>query len=194
MFSGIVEGQGEVLNVEKSGSNLRFHIACPFLKEMKIDQSVAHNGVCLTVTDIDNDGYFVDVIAESLDKSNLGDLKAGSKVNLERSVSLNSLLDGHLVQGHVDQTARVRKIESNDGSWTYHIEFADIPRHTIIEKGSISVNGVSLTISGVHQKGFQVSIIPYTFEHTTFSELSEGDTVNIEFDVIGKYVEKLTRN
>ena len=191
MFSGIVEGIGEVISAETFGTNLRLHISCPFLDELKIDQSIAHNGVCLTVVNIDQNGYFVDVISESLDKSNLGALKPGSKVNLERSVRLNDRLDGHLVQGHVDQTAALKEMKDLDGSWNYSFSFSGKAKHVLISKGSICVNGVSLTISGLSDNGFEVSIIPYTHEHTNFGSLQLGDLVNIEFDVIGKYVERL---
>ncbi len=169
-------------------------MSSPFLDELKIDQSIAHNGVCLTVTDIVDGTYSVDVIKESIDRSNLGDLELGSKVNLERSLSLNSLLDGHLVQGHVDQTAVLKSVQNMDGSWVFAFDFEDKARHVLIDKGSICVNGVSLTLSKVNDKGFEVSIIPYTYEHTNFHQLKEGDRVNIEFDVIGKYVEKLQRS
>lgn len=193
MFSGIIEAQGELIKKEFFGSNLRLHIGCPFLNELKIDQSVSHNGVCLTVNDLDNSGYFVDVISESLDKSNLGKLKAGDKINLERSMRLNDRLDGHIVQGHVDQTAVVRFIKDLNGSWTYTFAFRQNQQHTLIEKGSICVNGVSLTISDLSEKKFSVSVIPYTFQHTNFHLLKVDDEVNIEFDVIGKYVEKLLK-
>jgi riboflavin synthase len=191
MFSGIIESMGEVISSEKAGTNVRFHISCPFLSELKVDQSVSHNGVCLTVTKINEQGYFVDVISESLDKSNLGNLKPGQKINLERSVRLNDRLDGHLVQGHVDQTARLTDIKNLNGSWTFSFTFNNNAKHVLIDKGSISVNGVSLTISALLENGFQVSIIPYTYEHTNFGSLALGDDVNIEFDVIGKYVERL---
>lgn len=193
MFSGIVESIGKVKSLETSGSNLKIRVNCPFLEELKVDQSIAHNGVCLTVVDINDDGYSVDIISESLDRSNLGKLEIGHRINLERSVTLNDRLDGHLVQGHVDQTAMLEKVEYLDGSWNFNFKFNGLPEHVLINKGSICVNGVSLTISGLSDDGFKVSIIPYTYEHTNFSDLREGDFVNIEFDVIGKYVEKLTR-
>lgn len=192
MFSGIIESMGELISSEKVGTSIRFHISAPFLNELKVDQSVAHNGVCLTVTEISDKGYFVDVISESLDKSNLGNLMPGHKINLERSVRLNDRLDGHLVQGHVDQTARLTDIKNLNGSWTFSFEFNDKAKHVLIDKGSISVNGVSLTISALLENGFQVSIIPYTYEHTNFGNFTVGDDVNIEFDVIGKYVERLS--
>ena len=193
MFSGIIEERGRILKKVLSGTNIKFHISCPFLEELRIDQSIAHNGVCLTVIEIDKDGYFVDVISESLSKSNLGKLKEGDSVNLERSVRLNDRLDGHLVQGHVDQTAIVENVENLNGSWVFSFSFKNSQHHVLINKGSISINGVSLTISALKENGFQVSIIPYTYNHTNFCELKKGDEVNIEFDVIGKYVERLTR-
>jgi len=193
MFSGIIESIGLVKSLEISGSNLKIHVNCPFLQELKVDQSISHNGVCLTVVDIDDDGYSVDIISESLDRSNLGKLEIGHRINLERSVTLNDRLDGHLVQGHVDQTAMLEKVEYLDGSWNFNFKFNGLPEHVLINKGSISVNGVSLTISGLSDDCFKVSIIPYTYENTNFSDLQVGDFVNIEFDVIGKYVEKLTR-
>ena len=183
---------GNVVSIVHQGSNIRMGINCSFKDELKVDQSVAHNGVCLTVTEIDDKGYYLDIIEESLNRSNLGHLKVGDKVNLERSVRLNDRLDGHLVQGHVDQTAKLLSVVSQDGSWTFSFEFNDKARHVLIPKGSISVNGVSLTVSGLSENGFEVSIIPYTYEHTNFGTFKEGDLVNIEFDVIGKYVERLT--
>lgn len=192
MFSGIIEGMGKVVSITREGSNLRMGFDCSFKDELKVDQSVAHNGVCLTVTKIDDKGYYVDIIEESLNRSNLGQLKVGDNVNLERSVRLNDRLDGHLVQGHVDQTAELIDVISLDGSWTFSFEFDEGARHVLIPKGSISVNGVSLTVSGLSENGFEVSIIPYTYEFTNFGNLKNGDLVNIEFDVIGKYVERLT--
>ena len=194
MFSGIIESIGEVISVEESGSNIKLKISCPFVKELKVDQSVAHNGVCLTITDITDNIYSVDIISESLDRSNLGALLPGNKVNLERSVTLNDRLDGHLVQGHVDQTAKLKSVSNLNGSWNFIFTFNEKARHIIIDKGSICVNGVSLTISDLNEEGFQVSIIPYTYENTNFGQLKEGDSANIEFDVIGKYVEKLHKN
>ena len=193
MFSGIIESVGKVQSLEKSGTNLKIRVNCPFLDELKVDQSVAHNGVCLTVVDISDVGYAVDVISESLDRSNLGKLEIGHKINLERSVSLNDRLDGHMVQGHVDQTAMLEKVDNLDGSWNFNFKFNGPQRHVLIDKGSICVNGVSLTVSGMSDEGFQVSIIPYTYDYTNFGDLNVGDFVNIEFDVIGKYVEKLVQ-
>lgn len=193
MFSGIVECQGSLISSTRSGSNVRLHIHSPFLEEVHADQSIAHNGVCLTVTGMDNLGYYVDVIEESLKRSNLAALKPGDRINLERSLTLNQRLDGHIVQGHVDQTAIVDKVDDRSGSWTIRFRFTGQPGHVLIDKGSICVNGVSLTISGLHENYFEVSVIPYTFSNTNLGLLREGDQVNIEFDVVGKYVERLIR-
>jgi len=192
MFSGIVEELGVVYSMERKNSNIRFGIESNFASELKIDQSVAHNGVCLTVIAIENDIHYVDAILETLQKSNLGQLEPGDKVNLERSLKLNDRLDGHIVQGHVDQTAVLIKLEDLEGSWNYTFQFEEKANHVLIEKGSISVNGVSLTISGLFDDNtFQVSIIPYTYEHTNFKQLKVGHKINVEFDVLGKYIEKL---
>ncbi len=160
--------------------------------ELKIDQSVAHNGVCLTVVDINEDQYTVTAIKETLNKTNLGELKRGDAVNLERGMKLGARLDGHIVQGHVDQTAICTKIKENDGSWEYTFEYDPALQNITIEKGSITINGVSLTVVNSQKSQFSVAIIPYTFEHTTFKNLKEGMKVNLEFDVIGKYVKRLT--
>ncbi len=193
MFSGIIEALGEIVSMEPSGSNIRFGVQSDISDELKIDQSLSHNGVCLTITEIVDKVHYTDAIKETLVKSNLGDLSPGSKVNLERSVRLNDRLDGHVVQGHVDQTAEMINVKDEDGSWVFTFRFVDNPLHTLIDKGSISINGVSLTLSGLSDNELEVSIIPYTYEHTNFGSLKIGDRVNIEFDVIGKYVEKLVR-
>ncbi len=196
MFTGIVETTGKVLNVTQEGTNKHFEIQVPFFEEIKIDQSIAHDGVCLTVVQLNPEkkSYVVTAISETLDRSNLKDWKPGYRVNLERSVRINERLDGHIVQGHVDQTAKVKKIEEENGSWLYTFEFEERPYHVMIEKGSAAVNGVSLTVFNITEKTFQVAIIPYTYEHTNFSDLKPGDLVNIEFDMIGKYIEKLSEN
>ena len=191
MFSGIVEEVGIVFSIENNNSNIRFGIESNFTSELKIDQSIAHNGVCLTVIAIENDIHYVDAIQETLQKSNLGQLEPGDKVNLERSLRLNDRLDGHIVQGHVDQTASLTKLEDANGSWNYTFQFDDSPNHVLIDKGSVCVNGVSLTISDLSDKTFQVSIIPYTHEHTNFKYLKVGQKINVEFDILGKYIEKL---
>ena len=194
MFSGIVESFGEIKSLETKGTNLRIGVKSPISEELKIDQSLAHNGVCLTIVEINNGIHYTDAIKETLDKSNLGKLEIGGQVNLERSVRLNDRLDGHLVQGHVDQTAELVEVIDENGSWVFTFRFSSSPLHTLIDKGSITINGVSLTISELKDNDIGVSIIPYTYENTNFGVLKPGDYVNIEFDVIGKYIEKLYRN
>lgn len=189
MFTGIVEELGIVDGLEKEGSNLHLKIVSDLSKELKIDQSVSHNGVCLTVVSIDleSKSYIVTIIAESLSKTNLGSLKVGDKVNLERAAKLDSRLDGHMVQGHVDQTGICIAKTSNDGSWLFRFKFEQSKQSLIVDKGSICINGVSLTVVQCMDDWFEVAIIPYTYEHTTFHKLSVGDSVNLEFDIIGKY-------
>lgn len=189
MFTGIVEDLGKVEALEKEGSNLHLSVSSSLCKELKIDQSVAHNGVCLTVVDIDlqKSIYKVTIIDESLKKSNLGELKLGDKINLERAAQLNSRLDGHMVQGHVDQTGTCSSITSQGGSWVFRFQFKKSDQTLIVDKGSICINGVSLTVVQCKDDWFEVAIIPYTYEHTTFHQLKEGDRVNLEFDIIGKY-------
>lgn len=188
MFSGIIEEIGIIRNIERDGGNVHLSVSCSFIKELKIDQSMAHNGVCLTVVDLQPSHYVVTAIDETLRKSNLGLLTVGSEVNLERSMKLDGRLDGHIVQGHVDQTARCIKVETTDGSWLYSFEYEPHPGMLTVEKGSITVNGVSLTVVNSRHGGFQVAIIPYTYEHTNFHTFKEGTIVNLEFDIIGKYV------
>ncbi len=188
MFSGIIEEIGIVRNIEREGGNVHLSVSCSFVNELKIDQSMAHNGVCLTVVDLQPSHYVVTAIDETLRKSNLGLLTVGSEVNLERSMKLDGRLDGHIVQGHVDQTARCMKVEPADGSWIYTFEYEPHPGMLTVEKGSITVNGVSLTVVNSRRGGFQVAIIPYTHEHTNFHTFKEGTIVNLEFDIIGKYV------
>lgn len=188
MFSGIIEEIGIIRNIERDGGNVHLSVSCSFIKELKIDQSMAHNGVCLTVVDLQPSHYVVTAIDETLRKSNLGLLTVGNEVNLERSMKLDGRLDGHIVQGHVDQTARCIKVETADGSWLYSFEYEPNPGMLTVEKGSITVNGVSLTVVNSRRGGFQVAIIPYTYEHTNFHTFKEGTIVNLEFDIIGKYV------
>lgn len=188
MFSGIIEEIGIVRNIEREGGNVHLSVSCSFVNELKIDQSMAHNGVCLTVVDLQPSHYVVTAIDETLRKSNLGLLTVGSEVNLERSMKLDGRLDGHIVQGHVDQTARCMNVEPADGSWIYTFEYEPLPGMLTVEKGSITVNGVSLTVVNSRRGGFQVAIIPYTHEHTNFHTFKEGTIVNLEFDIIGKYV------
>jgi riboflavin synthase len=194
MFSGIIESLGKVEDLQREGSNLHFLISATFASALKVDQSVAHNGVCLTVTKIEENHYWVTAVEETLKRSNLGTLIKGDVVNLERCISLNTLLDGHLVQGHVDTVARCSQVEDREGSWNYFFEYQNPERKKswiTIEKGSITINGVSLTVVNSFENGFSVTIIPYTFEHTNFHAIKVGSLVNIEFDVIGKYVAKL---
>ncbi|GGW57563.1 riboflavin synthase alpha chain [Winogradskyella epiphytica] len=191
MFTGIIEDLGTINNLVKEGSNLHITMHTSITNELKIDQSVAHNGVCLTVVAIDGDTYTVTAIQETLDKTNLGTLKEGQLVNIERAMKLGDRLDGHIVQGHVDQTATCINVTEEDGSWIFTFEYDKALNNITIEKGSITVNGVSLTVVNSKLNSFSVAIIPYTFKHTTFKTLKVGDTVNLEFDVIGKYVTRL---
>lgn len=189
MFTGIIEQLGEVKAIRKEGQNIHYTISAPFHTELKIDQSVAHNGCCLTVVEINEDSYTVTAIQETLDVTNLNNWEVGTKVNLERCMQMNGRLDGHIVQGHVDTTAKCISIEDQDGSWKYTFRYE--PEMLTVEKGSITTNGVSLTVVDSKKNEFSVCIIPYTFEHTNFHTLKVGDTVNLEFDIIGKYVAKL---
>lgn len=193
MFSGIVEEAAKVVALRKEKENLHITMECSFVKELKIDQSVAHNGVCLTVVDLTDTTFTVTAIQETLIKSNLGLLEVGSKVNLERSMKPDSLLDGHIVQGHVDQTAVCTKVEEADGSWYYTFKYDPSQGNITVEKGSISVNGVSLTVVNSQDDSFQVAIIPFTYDLTNFHEIKEGTVVNLEFDIIGKYITKIVK-
>ena len=189
MFSGIVEEAAPVVELVKDKGNLHITMNCSFARELKIDQSISHNGVCLTVVDIKDDTYTVTAIKETLEKSNLGLLEVGNRVNLERSTRMDARMDGHIVQGHVDQTAVCTKVEEADGSWYYTFEYEPAQEDYItVEKGSVSVNGVSLTVVDSKEKSFRVAIIPFTWEITNFHEFKPGTVVNLEFDVIGKYV------
>lgn len=192
MFTGIIEELGEITELNQNGENLNITVKAKMTSELKIDQSVAHNGVCLTVVDLKGNTYTVTAIGETLQKTNLGHLKVGDKVNLERGMKLGARLDGHIVQGHVDQTAVCTKVSENNGSWEFTFEYDPSFENITIEKGSITINGVSLTVVNSKKNQFSVAIIPYTFENTTFKYLKEGMTVNLEFDVIGKYVKRLT--
>jgi riboflavin synthase len=189
MFTGIIEQIAEVVKVENEGSNLNITLKSNITKELKIDQSVAHNGVCLTVVDIDGDKYMVTAIKETLDKSNLGLLKVGSKVNMERCMKLGDRLDGHMVQGHVDQTAKCTEIKEEKGSYVFTFKHKESDNMTV-EKGSVCVNGVSLTVVNSKDTSFSVAIIPYTFEQTNFHTFEVGTIVNIEYDILGKYISK----
>lgn len=191
MFSGIVETTARVAAIREEGGNRHFTLECPFTDELKIDQSIAHNGVCLTVVSIEGDRYTTTAIRETLLKSNLGGLRVGDPVNLERSVRPDALLDGHIVQGHVDQTARCTAIDEADGSWYFAFEYDPSQGNVTVEKGSVAVNGVSLTVVDSREGAFRVAIIPYTYEHTNFHALKVGSTVNLEFDIVGKYIARL---
>ncbi|MCM4150402.1 riboflavin synthase [Arenibacter sp. N53] len=191
MFTGIIETLGEVKKLEKEGGNLHITLRSKVTPELKIDQSVAHNGVCLTVVKIEADQYTVTAIEETLNKTNLNDLVEGDLVNLERAMVLGARLDGHIVQGHVDQTGQCIKIEEKDGSWFFTFSYDSKQNNVTIEKGSITIDGTSLTVVGSRKDSFSVAIIPYTYEHTRFGSYKIGTRINLEFDVIGKYVSRL---
>jgi riboflavin synthase len=191
MFTGIIEGLGEVTNLQREKDNLHITVRSSLSSELKIDQSLAHNGVCLTVVALSEDTHTITAIDETLEKSNLGELQIGSRVNLERATKIGSRLDGHIVQGHVDQTGTCTKVEELEGSWMFTFEYDPGFDNITIEKGSITVNGVSLTVVGSKENSFSVAIIPYTYENTNFKQIRQGSTVNLEFDVIGKYVARL---
>ncbi len=192
MFTGIIEDTAKIESVKKEGSNLHISIRSSVTPELKIDQSVAHNGVCLTVVEIKNNIYTVTAIEETLQKTNLQMIKRDDIVNIERAMKLGDRLDGHIVQGHVDQTGTCVGKEEKDGSWTFTFEYDTSNNNITIEKGSITVNGVSLTVVNSKENQFSVAIIPYTYEHTNFKNIQKGTVVNLEFDVIGKYVARLT--
>lgn len=198
MFSGIVEETAVVTRLQKEDGNLHLTLKCSFVNELKIDQSIAHNGVCLTVVSLDDETYTVTAIQESLDRSNLGLLEVGDKVNIERSMLMNGRLDGHIVQGHVDQTAVCKDVREADGSWYYSFEY-EFDRemakkgYFTVDKGSATVNGVSLTVCNPTDNTFEVAIIPYTWEHTNFHRIKKGTVVNIEFDILGKYISRLNQ-
>lgn len=196
MFSGIVEEAAKVVAIEQDKGNIHFTLECSFVDELKIDQSVSHNGVCLTVVRKEGNTYTVTAIKETLERSNLGLLKVGDLVNLERSMMMNGRLDGHIVQGHVDQTAHCTDLREADGSWYYTFEYTYDPQmarqgYVTVEKGSVCVNGVSLTVCNSKKDSFEVAIIPYTHDHTNFCNIRPGSVVNIEFDIVGKYISKM---
>lgn len=193
MFTGIIESMGEIISLTSEGSNVHIEVKSIITHELKIDQSLAHNGVCLTVVEINGDNYIVTAIKETLDKSNIGDLKVGNLVNLERSMKLQERLDGHIVQGHVDQTAICTNIIKEKGSAYYTFQYEDTYNNVTIEKGSVTINGVSLTVVNSKENEFSVAIIPYTVAHTNFKEFKTGTKVNLEFDVVGKYIKRLTQ-
>jgi riboflavin synthase len=193
MFTGIIESLGIVENISLSGTNKEFTISSSISNELKIDQSLAHNGVCLTVTAIENGRHQVTAIDETMQRSNLGHLKVGQSINLERAMSGLSRFDGHLVQGHVDTVGSVTEVIDKDGSWIFTFNFPEENEHLLVDKGSVCVNGVSLTVNNPTHNTFQVAIIPYTFEHTTFNHLNPGDSVNLEFDILGKYIARYAK-
>lgn len=193
MFSGIVEEAAKVVGLEKDKDNLHITLECSFVKELKIDQSISHNGVCLTVVRRDDKSYTVTAIHETLIRSNLGKLKIGDKVNLERSMKMDGRLDGHIVQGHVDQTAECIEVKEMDGSWYFYFKYDKSLGNITVEKGSISVNGVSLTVVESKDDTFSVAIIPFTYDLTNFHQIKKGTIVNIEFDVLGKYIQKILK-
>lgn len=191
MFTGIIEAQGKVLEIREEGSNKHFTLTCPFTTDLKIDQSLSHNGVCLTVVGITGDKYSVTAIQETLQKTNLNTLQIGEEVNLERCMAANGRFDGHVVQGHVDQVAVCKEVTDQNGSWLFTFEYDEAAGNITVEKGSICVNGISLTVVNSKVNQFSVAIIPYTFEFTNLKHVKPGSTVNLEFDIIGKYVAKL---
>ena len=190
MFTGIIETLGTITALRKEGSNVHFTIQSSISTSLKIDQSVSHNGACLTVVAIEGDMHVVTAIDETLQRTNLGAWQLGSCVNLERAMLAGARLDGHLVQGHVDAIGRCLAVEDRDGSWLYTFEYALNPEHLLVDKGSVCVNGVSLTVVNPSKNTFSVAIIPYTYQHTTFHRIAVGDTINLEFDIIGKYIAK----
>jgi len=190
MFTGIIEKIGTICQIIDEGSNRHFQVSSELSSELKVDQSLAHNGVCLTVTKIEADKYWVTAVDETLNRTNLGNLKVGEEVNLERAMHYNGRLDGHIVQGHVDTIGHCTRVEEKNGSWEFYFEYNKNPEHLLVDKGSICINGVSLTVVSPTENSFNVAIIPYTFEHTSFKNLKAGMSVNLEFDVLGKYIAK----
>lgn len=190
MFTGIIESTGKIVSIEKNGTNIRFWVESPLSNELKIDQSLSHDGVCLTVEAIEGNTHCVTAIEETLNKTNLNGWQKGHTINLERCMIMNGRLDGHIVQGHVDATATCINNQVLEGSWEYRFEFPEEFSHLVIEKGSIAINGTSLTCFNVDKNHFSVAIIPYTYEHTSINQVKEGTAVNIEFDILGKYVQR----
>ena len=192
MFTGIVESMARIQEIKTQGSNKTFYLDSPITKELHVNQSISHNGVCLTITDIRNGIYSVTAVQETLIKTNLGDLKTGDYVNLERSMASDTRFDGHMVQGHIDQAGICERVESRDGSWLFDFSYDfNSTGNILVEKGSICLNGVSLTAFNCEEGSFRVTIIPFTWDHTNFKNLKKGDRVNLEFDVIGKYIQKM---
>ena len=193
MFTGIIKALGKIQEIEQDGSNYHFTIQSPISKELKIDESIAHNGVCLTVVSQEADKHVVTAILETLERSNLGKLSVNDTINLERAMLANARLDGHIVQGHVDTTAECISVKEADGSWYYSFRYTPTDELLLVDKGSICVNGVSLTVVNPVEDTFSVAIIPFTYEHTSFKMLKVGDTVNLEFDILGKYIAKYAK-
>jgi riboflavin synthase len=193
MFTGIIESFGTIERITAEGSNVHFELSSAISSELKIDQSLSHDGVCLTVISVSPESYRVTAIDETIQKTNLSGWKEGKKVNLERCMPANGRFDGHIVQGHVDQTGRVKKISDENGSWVFDLEFDQAAGNVTVEKGSITINGTSLTCFNSKPGGFSVAIIPYTFEHTNFHQLQFGDLVNLEFDIVGKYIARMLK-
>ena len=191
MFTGIIESVGKIIDMQKEGTNLTFHLNSSLVNELKVDQSLSHNGTCLTVTAVTGDAYTVTAVEETLLKTNLGKLQVGDAVNLERCMVANGRFDGHIVQGHVDQTGVCTQVQERDGSWLFDFEFDAGSGNILVEKGSICINGVSLTVFDVTDGSFRVTIIPYTYENTNFHALRAGSVVNLEFDILGKYVQRI---
>lgn len=191
MFTGIVESLAKVQRIEQEGTGMNILFFSPISGDLKVNQSVSHNGVCLTVTGLEKGGHWVTAVKETLQRSNLGQLQAGDRVNLERCMLNNGRFDGHIVQGHVDQMGAVRSIKDENGSWLFDFTYDESVGNVTVEKGSVCVNGVSLTCFNSRKDGFSIAIIPYTYEHTNFGDLKPGDHVNLEFDIVGKYISKL---
>ena len=194
MFTGIIEAIGRVEKIEKKDSNIHYTMSCPFVDELKIDQSISHDGCCLTVDHLENGQYRVTAMIETLKKTNIEDWQVGTEVNLERCVQMNARLDGHIVQGHVDEVGVVKSIEDREGSFYIHVKYESENQFTTVAQGSIAVNGISLTVAHSGESDFAVAIIPYTWENTNLKNLKVGDSVNLEFDIIGKYVAKLMKS
>ena len=191
MFTGIIESLGIVKSITKNESNMNFQIQSTLTNQLKVDQSISHNGVCLTVTKVNKNDYEVTAIMETIKKTNLGKLNIGNIINLERAMKIDQLLDGHIVQGHVDQTGKCIQIETQSGSWIYTFEYDNSKKNITIEKGSIAINGVSLTVLDSKTSSFSVAIIPHTYKNTNFHKIIKGEIVNLEFDVLGKYIKKM---
>lgn len=190
MFTGIIEASGEVIDIIKEGTNINFKIQSPISSELKVDQSVSHNGVCLTIVECNNEYHIVTAVQETIDRTNFLNIRSGDQINLERAMKIGDRLDGHMVQGHVDSTGECIGIREIEGSWYFRFNYTPSREHLLVDKGSICINGVSLTVVEPDENTFSVAIIPYTFEHTNFKRMEVGDLVNLEFDILGKYIHK----